>query len=322
VMSPTEAKFPESWQSLSLDEQRAAAFLDQPTTVARILDPHSPIPEALRFHLLGLGIKTLLIIPLTLGGQANGQLSFRFTEERDFQAEELEIARALAIQASLAIQLTQLAKAARQSAVLEERNRLAAEIHDSLAQNFAGISMQLLVATEEMQMKSKDAVRHVERAIDIARFGLSEARRSALSLHSDIIEQSGLIEALKRLVDRANIPGLLRCSFRSSNVYEESLAPSVQQDLLRIAQEAISNAIRHARPTAISVSLQRNPPNLVLKISDNGSGVADGRSSGDGFGFGNMRARAKNIGAKLDIRSSAGRGTSVVVRLPIISRAS
>src|SRR5258707_4253862 len=132
--------------------------------------------------------------------------------------------------------------------------------------------MQLLVATEAMQMKSKDASSHVERATDLARFGLSEARRSALSLRSDIIEESGLIEALKRLVDRADIPGLLRCSFRSSKVSEESLAPWVQQDLLRIAQEAISNAIRHARPPAISVSLRRNPPNLLLKIKDNAPG--------------------------------------------------
>src|ERR1700732_618058 len=148
VMSPAEAKFPESWRSLSLDEQRAATFLDQPTTVARIHDPHSPIPEALRFYLLGLGIKTLLIIPLTLGGQANGQLSFRFAEERDFDPEELEIARALATQASLAIQLTRLAKAARQSAVLEERNQLAGEIHDSLAQFFTGIALQLSAAKD------------------------------------------------------------------------------------------------------------------------------------------------------------------------------
>src|SRR6266446_8991203 len=170
-----------------------------------------------------------------------------------------------------------------------------------------------------MKSKSKDGLSHVERATDLAQFGLSEARRSALSLHSDIIEESGLIEALKRLVERSNIPGLLRCSFRSSHVCEESLAPPIQQDLLRIAQEAISNALRHAQPTVISVSLRWNPPNLVLKIRDNGSGIADGRSSGGGFGFANMRARAKNLGAELDIRSTAGSGTSVVVRLPIIS---
>jgi PAS domain S-box-containing protein len=319
VMSPDEAKYPEKWRNVSLVEQSFKLFLNEPSAITRTLDPHSPIPDDHRSYLLGLGVKTILVISLLSRGQVNGRLTFRFTEERDFHPEELEIARALATQASLAIQLTQLAKTARQSAVLEERNRLAGEIHDSLAQNFAGISMQLAVATEEMQIKSEDALSHVERATDLARFGLSEARRSALSLRSDIIEESGLIEALRRLVERTNIPGLLRCSFRSSKVREESLAPSVQQDLLRIAQEAISNAIRHARPTVISVSLRRNPPNLVLKIRDNGSGIAGGRSSGEGFGFGNMRARAKNIGAELDIRSRAGSGTSVIVRLPIIS---
>src|SRR5260370_22914795 len=173
----------------------------------------------------------MLSISLTSGGQVKGRLTFRCTGERDFQAVELEIARALATQASRAIQLTQLAKTARQSAVLEERNRLAGEIHDSLAQNFAGISMQLSAAAGAMKRKSKDAVSHVERATDLARFGLSEARRSALSLRSNVIEESGLIEALQKLVERSNIPGLLRCSFRSSRVREESLAPPVQHDL-------------------------------------------------------------------------------------------
>jgi PAS domain S-box-containing protein len=317
VMSPDEAKYPEHLRSSSLDELGFAS-LEGPVTVLRLVDRRAlMMPEGLRVYLLGLGVKTLLIIPLTSRGEANGVLSFRFTEERDFQTEELEIARALATQASLAIQLTQLAKTARQSAVLEERNRLASEIHDSLAQSFAGISMQLSAAAGAMKRKSKDGLSHVERATDLARFGLSEARRSALSLRSNVIEESGLIEALHRLVERSNIPGLLRCSFRSSRVREESLAPPVQQDLLRIAQEAISNALRHAQPTVISVSLRFDPPNLVLKIRDNGSGIADGRSSGGGFGFANMRARAKNLGAELDIRSTAGSGTSVVVRFPI-----
>src|SRR5260221_11319853 len=130
LMTPDEAKFPDCWRSLSLVEQRAACFLDQPTTVTRILDPHSPIPEALRFYLLALGVNTLLIIPLTSGVQANGQLTFRFPEDRDFDPSEIEIARALAIPAALAIHLTRFANTAKQSAILEQRNRLAAEIHD------------------------------------------------------------------------------------------------------------------------------------------------------------------------------------------------
>ena len=320
VMSPTEAKFPESWRSLSLDEQRAATFLDQPTTVARILDPHSPLPEALRFYLLGLGIKTLLIIPLTLGGQANGQLSFRFTEERDFDPEELEIARALAIQASLAIHLTRLAKTARQSAVLEERNQLAAEIHDALAQSFTGISMQLGVAGEQLAAKQGDPLRQIQRANEIAKFGLAEARRSILSLHSSAIEESGLTTTLQRLVEHSNVAGRLRCDFRSDNIPEESLPPRIQHELLRFAQEAISNAVRHARPTAVSVTLRWEPPNLILKVKDNGSGISNASvEKSEGFGLRNMRTRASQIDGKLDIQTAAGHGTSIVLTVPIPS---
>jgi signal transduction histidine kinase len=244
-------------------------------------------------------------------------LSFRFKDDRQFQEEELEIARALATQASLAIQLTQLARTARESAVLEERNRLAGEIHDSLAQSFTGISMQLSAAGRAMAQKSKNARGHVERANELARFGLSEARRSALSLRSNIIEESGLIEALRKLTERSNIPGLISCSFQASRVDEKALSPQVQQDLLRIAQEAISNALRHAQPTEIKVSLRGNPSNLMLRVTDNGSGLARAGlvSEGQGFGFANMRERAKNLGAALDIQSKLGHGTSVIVRL-------
>src|SRR6202022_714729 len=192
VMTPDEAKYPERWQSVSVeqfdpnflyhsaskrtkDEQRCATFLDPPAAIIRVLDQHSPMPEDQRSYLRELGVKTVLIIPLTSRGQANGRLTFRFTEERDFHPEELEIARALATQASLAIHLTRLAKAASQSAVLEERNQLAAEIHDALAQSFTGISMQLGVAGEQLAAKQGDPLCQIQRANEIAKFGLAEA---------------------------------------------------------------------------------------------------------------------------------------------------
>jgi PAS domain S-box-containing protein len=320
VMTPDEAKFPETWRSLSLVKERAATFLDQPTTVVRILDPHSPLPEALRFYLLGLGVKTLLIIPLTLGGQANGQLSFRFTEERDFDQEELEIARALTIPASLAIHLTRLAKAARQSAVLEERNQLAAEIHDALAQSFTGISMQLGVAGEQLAAKQGDPLCQIQRANEIARFGLAEARRSILSLRSSAIEESGLTTTLKRLVEHSNVAGRLRCDFRSDNLPEERLPPRIQHELLRFAQEAISNAVRHAKPAVVNVTLRWEPPNLILQVKDNGTGISSASlEKSEGFGLRNMRTRASQIDGKLDIQTAAGHGTSIVLTVPIPS---
>jgi PAS domain S-box-containing protein len=319
VMSPEEARYPEFMRSLSLDEQQyIAAFLDQPTTVSRILDPHSPIPERQRSYLLELGIKTLLIIPLTSGGLANGLLTFRFTEERDFHPEELEIARALAIQASLAIQFTRLAKTARQSAVLKERNRLAGEIHDALAQSFAGISMQLEVAEDELATKSSGPLSNIRRANEMAKFGLAEARRSLLCLRSSTADESGFVTALQCLVERSNVRDRLRCDFRSNRVPDKSLSAHLQHELLRIAQETISNAVRHAKATVVTVSLHWDPSVLVLQVKDNGSGICPTcLKNGGGFGLVSMRERVAQIDAKLEIQTAAGHGTTVVVTVPI-----
>lgn len=317
VLSPDEAKYPEGWRNLSMIEQRAGLFLDQPNAIVRTLDEHSPILGEHRSYLLGLGVKTLLILPLTSGGQVNGRLTFRFREERDFHPEELEIARALATQASLAIQLTRLAQAARQSAILEERNELAGEIHDSLAQFFSGISMQLGMANEVIETGDDNGLTYVQRASELAQHGLAEARRAAFSL-SAVTEESGLIEALQKLVERTNIPGRLRCNFRAQGVTGKSLPPLAQQGLLRIAQEAISNAVRHAKPTVISIDLRWEPTNLVLKVTDNGSGIANLEvASRGGLGFSHMRARAEKLGAQFEVRTRASLGTSIVVNLPI-----
>jgi signal transduction histidine kinase len=318
VMSPVEAKYPEGWRNVQIDGKLFADFWNSQTIARGVLDPQAPVPESQRAYLLGLGVKTLLMVPLSSGGQVNGRLTFRFAEDRGFHPEELEIARALATQASLAIQLTRLAKTARQSAVLEERNQLAGEIHDSLAQFFTGISMQLGAAKEVIKSGENDGLSYVERASDLAQFGLAEARRSVVSLQPTIIEDSGLLEALQKLVERSNIPGRLRCNFYSTGVSEESWPASVQQDLLRIAQEAISNALRHAKPTVINVNLRRDAPDIVLEVTDNGSGMADSQAeSGEGFGFSNMRARAENIGGQLSVRTASGRGTTIVIRIPM-----
>ena len=287
-----------------------------PTSRAELV---SRVTEAAnRSYLLGIGVKTLLIIPLVISKQIIGSLTFRFADDREFRPEEIEIARALASQASLAIQLTRLAKAARQSAVLQERNQLVGEIHDSLAQFFTGISMQLGAAREVVKAGTGSVLRYVERASDMAQFGLAEARRSAFSLQPTIIEESGLIEALQKMVERSNIPGRLRCNFHSTGVPKESLPSAVQQELLRIAQEAMSNALRHAKPTVVSVHLRCHPPNLVLEVVDNGSGIDDAQAaSREGFGFSNMRARAAQIGAQLEVRTAGGRGTTIAVRVPM-----
>src|ERR1700730_19304670 len=94
----------------------------------------------------------------------------------------------------------------------------------------------------------------------------------------------------------------------------------IQHELLRITQEAISNAVRHAKPTVVNVTLRWNPPNLILKVKDNGSGISSAsREKSEGFGLGNMRTRASKIDGKLDIHTTVGHGTSIVLAMPIAS---
>ena len=318
VLTPIEAGFPEAWRSVSPEEQHLTIYRNKPTTVTHLLDPTSPTPPGLREYLVDLGIRTGLIMPLTSGGQMHGLLAFYFYDECEFDPDTLEIARALAVQAGIAIHLTRLARTAKQSAVLEERNRLAGEIHDSLAQIFTGISMQLFASMEGLETEGNDSRGYIERANELAHFGLAEARRSALSLRSDIIEDSGLVYALQMLVERSNIPGRLRCNFSTKGFREETLSLTAEQDLLRIAQEAISNALRHGKPTVISLLLKGDPSSVTLEVRDNGTGIDRVRlENEEGLGITSMRDRAKQHDAQLDIRTAPGHGTTVTVRLPL-----
>ena len=180
---------------------------------------------------------------------------------------------------------------------------------------------------EVIEAREGDSVRYLDRAKDLARFGLAEGRRTALSLHPFILDKIGLTETIAMLVERSNVPGRLQCSLSANDSRANDLPLETQQNLLRIAQEAISNAFRHAQPTTISVSLQTFDSSsgrecdrcyLELQVQDNGRGIsAPELMSRHGFGLINMQNRAKKIGASLDIRTNVGRGTAIVVRLSI-----
>jgi signal transduction histidine kinase len=207
---------------------------------------------------------------------------------------------------------------ARQSAVLEERNRLAGEIHDGLAQSFTAISMQLGVAKEELSANEGDPLRSIQRAGELANFGLAEARRTAHDLRLSIFDEPELAVALQRLVDGSSVASRLRCNFRSDIIPENSLPPKLRHELLRIAQEAIHNAVRHANPTVVTVSLRWDTPSLVLKVKDNGSGISAARlEKSEGLGLGSMKERASVIGGQFEIETGAGHGTSIIVTVPI-----
>jgi len=120
------------------------------------------------------------------------------------------------------------------------------------------------------------------------------------------------------LVERSNVRDRLRCDFRSNRVPDKSLSAHLQDELLRIAQETISNAVRHAKATVVTVSLHWDPSVLVLQVKDNGCGISPTRlKNSEGFGLVSMRERVAQMDAKLEIQTAAGHGTTVVVTVPI-----
>ena len=174
------------------------------TGKASLIEDIRDVPSfALRDRLLPLGIVTVLLIPMSIVGRLEGAIGLRFTSKRGFRAEELELAHALANQAMLAMRLTRLYGQSRESAVIAERNRMARDIHDTLAQGFAGVIVQLEAAADARSRgMNRESDEHCGRAADLARESLGEARRSVRALRPQILEGNGLCEAIETLLGK------------------------------------------------------------------------------------------------------------------------
>jgi len=151
---------------------------------------------------------------------------------------------------------------------------------------------------------------------DLAKDGLTEARRSVMALRPEQTRRIGLEFALRQLAERSTIQGRVECLFEGG-MSGEGLAPEHQHELLRIAQEAVSNAMRHAHPSNVRIGLQEGPTMWVLTVTDDGQGMEElSTYAAQGFGLTNMRERASAIGGQWRVHSKRGKGTQVVVSLP------
>jgi len=261
-------------------------------------------------------IKGLLMVPLKFGETQIGSISIRIVEDRPFSEAELELAVALTQQAALAIQLRRLADSAQRAAVAQERNRLAREIHDTLAQGFTGVILHLEAAEAALTVRPRETSAAIERAKLLARQSLAEARRSVMALRPAALDGVDLSQALPRLIDGAALGPEVRVAF--SVVGEKhALDPNAEANLLRIAQEAVNNARKHAAASELQVTLAYDRGSVCLSVADNGRGF-DPHSvnvGAGGFGFVSMQERADAMSAQLAVVSSPGTGTRVTVTL-------
>jgi PAS domain S-box-containing protein len=206
-------------------------------------------------------------------------------------------------------------KQAEEASLVQERNRMAQEIHDTLAQAFTGIIVHLGTASRKITVDPVAAQEHIKVGRDLARSGLTEARRSVEALRPKLLEDGDLCSALHCLSSQM----FSHCSTHTicevvGKAY--TLPQDVENNVLRIGQEALTNAFKYARASEIRIELVYETTQFILRIKDNGQGFEiDSFSVENGFGLMGMTERADHIGAKLTIQSQPGRGTEVVVSL-------
>lgn len=264
------------------------------------------------------GYRSVALLPLVHGDETLGMLAFYHETERDYSPEELELAQTFANHAAIAIKNARLFDRSREVAALEERNRLAREIHDTLAQGLTGIVVQLEAAERLALKQPQRAAACLERAKQLARQSLEEARRSLWNLRPTPLEGHSLQEALRQAVAHFGEQDGLEARFVVRG-RERRLPANDELHLYRIAQEALTNVRKHARARRVTVELIFDEDALRLSIADDGIGGVElnGEARRNaGLGLAGMRERAKLLGGELRIESPPGAGTRITVLVP------
>ena len=239
----------------------------------------------------------------------------RFFQTRWFLAV---VVATLMILAWAGYRLRMLELKTRYSAVLAERNRIAREIHDTLAQNLAGVALQLDSVTMRLTDVSPELRAQLDQACDLTRYSLTEARRAVADLRSDELERRELAAALPEIADKITASAAVQTRVQVIGTTRR-LHPVTEKNLLRIFQEAVANAVKHASPRTIDVELTYATDCLALRVRDDGSGFDTEKTVPLGvghYGLTGMRERAERIGGRMILKSRPGEGTELLVEVP------
>jgi signal transduction histidine kinase len=220
--------------------------------------------------------------------------------------------------ARLALEATrrELEDTSKQAGVLQERQRLAREIHDTLAQGFTSVVVHLEAAESSLPRSNPQGLYHLDQARASAREGLSEARRLVWALRPEILEGTPLPEALQRLLGRWKGESGIEIGFACTGE-PTVLHPEIELSLLRVSQEALANIRKHARANKVTFTLSYLDDMVLLDVQDNGVGIQNKAEGLGGFGLHSMRERVEALGGSFTVESEAGEGTTLAVGLPL-----
>jgi signal transduction histidine kinase len=276
-------------------------------------DPRLPAP--IRDQIRRSEISAIQSAPMVLGARVLGWIVLAAGPTLECLEWRLTMLEAIARQATFILHASRLIERSRveerRKAILEERNRLARDIHDNLAQGFAAILMQLQGALREVGTLPASVRSSLDNAVVLARTQLAEARRSVCTLRPNVGDGEGVAVALERLRDLGQ-----RTTDVPIDVEVDELprfGDGIEREIVAIAQEALTNAVRHADARQITIRASTvNSIGLRMSVADDGRGIARGRPS-SGFGMTSMRERADRIGASLTIVTAPRSGTEVVL---------
>ncbi|MYS37863.1 signal transduction histidine kinase [Streptomyces sp. KhCrAH-43] len=286
----------------------------------------SPLPPATPMNWIVFGVvlavhATLTMVFAQIGDREADQERARTATITALESANARLEQALAENAGLHAQLL---VQAREAGVADERRRLAAEIHDTIAQGLTGIIAQLQAAGSTADTDPALAREHLVRAAGLARHSLGEARRSVHNLLPAALEHDDLPGALEKTVTTWSRRTGVRAEFTVTGTVEP-LHDEVGATLLRIAEEALANAGRHAEASRAGVTLSYMGDEITLDVRDDGRGFDPAalppyRGAG-GFGLGGMRSRAERVAGTVEVETGPGLGTAVSARVPMVPHA-
>jgi signal transduction histidine kinase len=292
---------------LPLDE--SAGPIGQAATTQRGVIANHMQPNA-------LGLRTEMAVPMIVGDTLVGVLNINAAEANRFGETDLRLMTTLADLIAVAVQNARLYEQAQELAALEERNRLARELHDSVSQALYGIALGTRTARVLLERDPKRLGEPLEYVMSLAEAGLTEMRALIFELRPEFLENEGLLTALRK--QAASVQARHGVQVAATFCDDEPQAPlPIKEALYRIGREALHNIVKHANASKVTLDVRCEADAITLELTDNGVGFDTGGEFPGHLGLKSMRERAARLNGVFEIESVPGQGTRIYTRIPL-----
>jgi signal transduction histidine kinase len=256
-----------------------------------------------------------MAVPLVLRDQVIGMLVLASKEENAFTPRHATLALAIANQAAIAIENARLYAQAQELAAVEERQKLARELHDSVSQALYGIALGLHTARLQLDRDPQKLPASIDDLLTLAEAALAEMRALIFELRPEALEREGVVAALAR---QGAVLQARHAITVQADLCEEPVLPlTVKQELYRIAQEALHNTVKHAHASKVDLVLRRTASAVILEVCDDGVGFDPLGSFPGHLGLRSMQERVSHLGGRFQIKSAPGQGTHLLAQVPL-----